>query len=288
MSFPARSWALALVSVAALSSSLARAAPVVLADVGQNSQLIIDPVLGESREWYVEGIDNIGLRQWYFRLGAPALLNPELLVDATNLNLAGVNVADFNFIPGNEAMSALYVDPQNRFRLQFSWVLTAGSPGSSQATFVETVRVDNLTAGDLAISLFLYSDFDLAGSNIDGSVVFGEPRAVTQIESLIDPTLSVHEAAVTVTPTHVQAWDYLSLLNSLNDPHSTTLNDNLSAVGGDVAYAFQWDLKIAGNRSFTIGTTNSVTVPELSSVTLVTFAGAIVVCGARLRRGRNG
>lgn len=284
MSFRRFTWTLAFCSASLWMGQLAPAAPVTLADVGFNSELVIDPEIGESREWRVEGTDNIGLRQWYVRLGAPALGNPELLVDDTNLDFLGVNVADFNFAPGNEAMSAIYLDPQGQFRLQFNWILTAATIGSNQATFLESVRVDNLTGANLEISLFLYSDFDLAGTNVDAGVQFGEPRTVTQLDSLIDPLLSVHEAAATVTPTHVQASDYLSLLDSLNDSDSTTLNDTTLAAGGDVAYGMQWDLLIAGNRSFTIGTTNSVTVPELSSVSLAALAGAI---GLTIRRWRR-
>ncbi len=51
-------------------------------------------------------------------------------------------------------------------------------------------------------------------------------------------------------------------MDALNDPLSTTLNDLDSEGPGDVTWAFQWDISLAGNQSFLISRDKLLTVPE--------------------------
>jgi hypothetical protein len=95
----------------------------------------------------------------------------------------------------------------------------------------------------------------------------------------------LHEASVTVTPTLIEASIYPTLINLLQDGASDNLNGTTSVGAGDGVYAFQWDLVIGPRRSWTLGNTNSITVPEASTTLLVGLglAGGLLVARRRSR-----
>jgi hypothetical protein len=254
------------VAVAALSAAAANAAVFTLADAGQNSSMLYDTSTGNWSQWNVEGVNQIFERSYYFRIGAAG----ETKVNDVNLTLTGADHYDGNFFLGEEGLAVEYTDPAGGFAITINTVLTAGAPGSNQATFTESVRIDNFGRTPLAFTLFLYADYDLGQSAFNDSLVFGDPRTLTQTFGAV-----VHEASVTVTPTRIEASYFSTLQNDLQDGLPTTLNNVASLFNGDLVYAFQWDLLIAPNSSFTLGNTNSITVPEVSALGLLGFA-----CGA--------
>ncbi|MBY0588250.1 hypothetical protein K2X85_13820 [bacterium] len=257
---------------------------ITLSDLGQNSSLQFDPASGQVTSWRVEGLEEIARQQFYFRVGSPSIGNPELAVNASNLALVSANSFNLNGVPGDDFLNSVYQGPLFRLTLA-SLVLTAGSLGSDQATFVESIRIDNTSSNPLTLSLFLYADYNLIGSAIDESAFFSDPRAVTQIKSLLSPASIVHEASVTVTPSFVQVGTGGAIAALLNDANGDNLN-NLSSLSGagDYEYAIQWNLTIAAGRSFTLGVTNSVTVPEAGSIVLIGLATGLLATWSIRRR----
>jgi hypothetical protein len=271
---------LALTAASFLGSSPAQAALYTLEDTGLNSSLVLDTSVGNAVDWFVEGVDQLYLRQYFFRLAGS---DSELAVNDANLNLISVNTLDTNFDPGIDNVSFRFLDPNQRFQITTSTTLTAGLPGSNQATFTESLRVDNLSRlSPLSISIILYADYDLNDNGSDGGVSFGDLRSVTQTDSSLGV---LHEASVTVTPAVVETSFYPTLIDSLQDLSVTTLNGVTSVGPGDNVYALQWNLVIPAGRSWTLGNTNSITVPEASTSLLV---GLGVVGGAWVARRRRG
>jgi hypothetical protein len=258
-----------------------------LADLGQNSSLTFNSTTGIFSSWKVEGLENLNRRQWFFRVGAAGPSNPELALNASNLTPISAASFDLNGIPGNEFANAIYQGSLFRVNLA-SIVLTASALGSGQATFVESLRIDNISAQPLQISLFLYADYGLAGTQIDESAFFSDPRTLTQIDNLSFPGNIVHESSVTVTPTLVQVATGGSLLGLLTNAQGDDLS-NVSALSGlaDYEYGYQWTLNIAAGRSFTLGLTSSVTVPEATSVWMVGVAGIALLVRVFCRRDRS-
>jgi hypothetical protein len=258
-----------------------------LQDLGQNSSLVFDSSTGSFTSWKVEGVENLHLRQWFFRVGSPTPFNPELPIDSVNLTAVSANSYNINGIPGDEIANAIYQGSSFRASLA-SIVLTPGSPGSDQATFIESVRIDNTTASPLSLSLILYANYDLGDTATDATAFFSDPRALTQLEDLISLNDVVHEASVTVTPTRVQVDTSGNLYGLLTDGKGDDLNNVLSLSGAaNYEYAIQWDLNIAAGRSFTLGLTNSVTVPEAGSVVLIGLVASIGGCGLLWRDRRR-
>lgn len=259
-------WARAFALLVAVSMVPAvSAATFTLQDNGQNSSLNYDTSSGEFNDWFVEGVDQLFRRQYFYRVGTAALGNPELAINESNLNLVGTNHYDTNFIPGNEGLAVKYSHPMNLFDITFNTLLTAGAPGSAQATFTESVRIDNTSGQELILSLFLYADFDLDNDAInDGLTIEADKRSLTQTEGL-----AVYEAAFTVTPSWVQASEFPALINSLTDGDSTTLDNTLTQGANDNEYGIQWNIRLKPRQSFTLGNSNSITVPEVSTLAMV-------------------
>jgi hypothetical protein len=272
---------LALAAASFVSGRSAEAATYTLEDAGLNSKIVIDSSFGNIVDWFVEGVDQVEGRAYFFRVGAPGPFNPELAVDDVNLALSGVNQLDTNFDLGIDTVSLRFVDPNQQFRITTNTSLAAGLPGSNQATFTESLRIDNLSSVPLVISIFLAADYNLNGTAIDSSLVFGDPRSLTQV----DAAGVIHESSVTVTPTLIQASDIAALGAVLGNAGSDNLSGSTSAGPGNLAYAFQWDLVIAPRRSWTLGNTNSITVPEASTTLLVGMglAGGLFVARRRTR-----
>ncbi len=272
---------LALAAASFVSGRSAEAATYTLEDAGLNSKIVIDSSFGNIVDWFVEGVDQVEGRAYFFRVGAPGPFNPELAVDDVNLALLGVNQLDTNFDLGIDTVALRFVDPNQQFRITTNTSLAAGLPGSNQATFTESFRIDNLSSVPLVISIFLAADYNLNGTAIDSSLVFGDPRSLTQA----DAAGVIHESSVTVTPTLIQASDIAALGAVLGNAGSDNLSGSTSAGPGNLAYAFQWDLVIAPRRSWTLGNTNSITVPEASTTLLVGMglAGGLLVARRRTR-----
>ena len=280
----ARRWTSGILASLALIAlpTMGSAATVVLEDTGLNASLTIDTAVGNAIDWTVEGINNLALRDYFIRFGTPGIGNPELPINDTNFVLSGGNPYDNDFFPGNEGLSVLYYDVNQQVRIIENTTLVPGLVGSNESTFTDSIRIDNLTAAPLQVSLFLYGNYTLLNSLVNDVAAIVGPRSLDQ---LYDG--AIFETSVTVTPTHFQVGDATTLLTTLLDGDSTTLNDNPIAVNDNLAYAFQWDFLIGPSQSILLGSSNSITVPEVSTLTLFSIAGLSMMCGTIVARRRQ-
>jgi len=257
------------------------AASIVLEDTGLNASMTMDTSVGNATNWTVEGINNLAFRTYFIRIGAPAVGNPEIAVNDSNLSLAGGIPYDNDFFPGNEGLSTLYIDPNQRFRIIENTTLVPGLAGSNQSTFTESFKIDNLTQAPLTISVYSFNYYTLLNSPINDAAAIVGPRALNQVYGGAEL-----ETSVTVTPTHFQVGDAGAILASLTDGDSTTLNDNPFAANGNLGFAFQWDFVIGAGKSVLLGSSTSVTVPEASSTMMLSIA-TMTMIGAGLVRRRK-
>lgn len=265
----------AFVALAAFASS-APAALLKIGDVGLNSTLTYNTSTGLYTNWSVDGRQVLGfLRGFAWRVGN----TDEVTVGDRFLTPGTQGTLDINFDPGDDTLRSIWTDHQQRFRISLITTLTAGLLGSNQATFTESIRIDNLSGAPLAFSLLLVADYNLNKFGIDDSVVFSNPRSVTQTWGRV-----VQETSVTISPDYYQAATLAEANAIINDGVPTTFSNNSSSFDANLTYGFQWNFNIATGRSVTLGTTNSVTVPEASSLALASLAVGGVVLWARRRR----
>jgi large repetitive protein len=214
-------------------------------------------------------------QQWFwYRLGN----DPERSIDT----ISAPQIVQSS--PG--AMTSLYHDPLQRFTLGITYTLRGGLPLSGAADIAEQISINNISGAALDFHFFQYSDFDLAGTGGNDSVLLSVNGFTHRINQA-DQTDGTSLAEVVNTPnaSHGEAAFFPATLNRLNDGLPTTLNDNLLSENGDVTWALQWDFNLPAGGSFLISKDKSLSmsfVPEPSALALV--AVGLLTCALRRRR----
>jgi hypothetical protein len=159
-----------------------------------------------------------------------------------------------------------------------------GSPsGNGTSDLSLQFKVKNTSGSSTNFHFYEYSNFVLGGPPGD-TATFLNSNAVSQVGSLG----SVYENAAATggtgfsAPMHYEANVVSNTLNSLTGGSPYILNGNSSATG-DVSWAFEWDLPIAGGATTQFSKDISIVVPEPSTVALV---GVSLISMLALRRRR--
>jgi hypothetical protein len=165
------------------------------------------------------------------------------------------------------------------FRIETTYTLRGGSPGSGASDMGEVITIYNLGASPLDFHFFQYADFDLSAAD---TIVFTNANAVQQAGGT-----RLTETIITPVPSHREAAFFPTTLNKLNDGLATTLSDTPalnSPIGpGDVTWAFQWDVSIPVGGTFQISKDKNLAVPEPGTIALVAI-GASLLATRRRRR----
>jgi PEP-CTERM motif len=273
ISFP-KVVAVALSCVALQTPLLSHAAPVVLVDpTGPNSQAIVDPTSQAGMfAWNVDGVNQLNQQWFWYALGATAPRSID------TLGLAGLNQLAPN------SLDTLYAGAG--FNVDVKYILTGGAPGSGVSDIGETIRIQNMTGSALNFHFYQYSDFNLSGTpngdSIDlsknGQGMFNDAYqtkgALALTETVASPGANHGEAAL--------AGVTLAELN--NGVNPVTLSDVAFAGPGNVTWAFEWDLNIAGGGTAIISKDKYLQVtfvPEPATVGLISLG---LLAGALYRR----
>ncbi len=267
------------VGAAVLSST----AQVVLTD--GNSVVNLNPSAQAGvYDWFVDGQDYLAKQWLWYRVGSSA----ETSIDT--LNLLGV-------IPtGTTQAKSSYAGLG--FNLEVTYSLLGGTAGSGVSELAEQIKIINNSGSSLDFHLFLYSDFELAGTAAGDTVTsvnwspfpISAPgySSATQVDGL-----DLQQTTFGTFANRAEATLLPTTLIHLNDAGpSTLLNSgaNFGPVGpGDMTYAFQWDLTIANGGSKTIGVNKRldiVPIPEPTSIALA-FLGLAGLGAFGFRRRKH-
>ena len=211
--------------------------------------------------WTIDGVEQISQTATYFRIGDSA---GQTLVE----ELSAALTEEVLSLSSNKA-SVKYTDLSGNFALQFDYALKGSILGSQKSYLSQTMTITNTSDDLLDFRLFQYNDF-----NVDG---LAEPNRLhindttfTAIQQNPNP-LSVRIGTfVTLVPTSASAdlvpnlidFSPTALNNTLDNP--INLSGPLDLKGGDVSYAYQWNLNIAPNESVVV-TQTALAVPEPST-----------------------
>ena len=237
-------------------AGVASATPITMAD--HNSTVTVDPTSqGGMSSWRVDGRNQLFQQWFWYRVGP---VGPEASLDTLSVvsTLTGTRVLDLQFTS------------PDFFTVDVTYLLTGGSNGSNTSDIAETIRINNIGNSELDFHFFQYSDFDLGASARNDTAVMTNANAIQQS----DPDSVLAETVVAPSASHHQIDLFPLIRNSLRDGSPTTLSDN-PAIGtalgpGDVAWAFQWDRKIAANGTFIISKDKNIApVPEPASLLLL-------------------
>lgn len=219
-------------------------------------------VLGMN-SWLTDGQDNL-YQQWYwFRVGQ----NPE----------AAINTISAATITGQTNNSVNIAYGNNQLRVDITFTLIGGTPGSGTSDIAEVIRVTNLSGTALDFHLFEYDDFDLGTAFNDDLAELVNSSTIRQYDASV-------QAMVGTVPLP-DAWEIAAsgpIFNRLNDNMPSNLNNTGSPFGpGDATFAFQWNRVIAPGSAFVMSK-NKLITPEPG--TFVAIGAGLALLFARRRR----
>lgn len=227
--------------------------------------------------WFVDGQDYLAQQQVWYRLNGTA-------------SESSVDTLPLSSLTQPTANSATMIYSGAGFDLELRYTLTGGGAGSGMSDISEQLIVRNTSNGQLGLSLFLFSNFDLSGGGDTVTSIPWKPipftnpgyDRATQLGGLASETTTLGYFA-----DRAEAGAPGTTLAHLNDGAiSTLVNAGVSfgPVGlGDVSYTFQWDLSLANGGSEIIGVDKRLTVvpePTALSLAVIGLAGLL----ARSRR----
>lgn len=215
--------------------------------------------------WFTDGVDDLFNQDYYYRIG----LTPEAPVWTIGAPIVT------QFAPN--ALNVAWAN--NVVRVDITFTLIGGAPGSGTSEIGEIVRVQNLTNGVLPFHLFEYDDFDLGGTAGGDSAMLLNGSTIMQWDNLTTAMVG------TVPP--FDRWEiaaFPTILNKLNDGVPDNLSNGTSPLGpGDMTFAMQWDRNIAARGTFLMSKNKRIeVVPEPATLAALGLGFA-----ALLRRRRK-
>jgi hypothetical protein len=252
--------------------------------VNNNSTLGINAVSGGSgpagiNSWVVDGVEQLKFQSFYYRIGT----GPEYALDnITSTPFVSFTGGGIDITYSNSSLSLL-----------LSYDLFGNQVGSQNSGLGYSVQVLNKLGTSLDFHLFQYSDYDLGGTSAGQNVVMEKitsgPVSLRKFKSAgqtFGPMWMTNVFSLTALPSPTplaEAGLYNSTLLSLTDGAQTTLNNATNAGPGDVAYAVQWDIALAGNSSASLSGSFTMAVPEPSSFSFL-IASMLGLAGMSYRR----
>jgi hypothetical protein len=237
----------------------------------QNSTIFVNPVNQSGMSlWSVDGHNYLNQQWFWISLGPLGGGTPPVSIDTLALTQ--------DSIVGSTLFTA-YAGPG--YTISISYALTGSSPGSGTSTLGENIQIVNTSSNSLPLSFFQYSDFDMGpGSN---TVVISKSLSgyYNAFQTSIGGAL-VSETDVTPAANEAEAGLEFATKAKLNNGVSPViLNDNTTDTG-NVTWALEWDRNLAPGGSLSISKPISLTVPEPTTVALISMG--LTLCALRRRR----
>lgn len=266
--------ALAAAMVASLSPN---AEAVILID--DNSVLIVDENSSSgANAWAVDSQDQLFQQWFWYRVGDVGAGTREYSIDT--LGPAFVNAT---------ANSATITYGNSLFDISVTYTLTGGAIGTGQSTLNEDILIVNNSSSVLDLQFFQYSDFDLAGTKDDDSVILHPASSPFELAYQWDDTAGLTEGIITLNPAASRGSTDLAptIVNLLEDDFITDFSTiGSSTLDGDVEFAFQWDLSIPAGGAEIISKVKNLEVfivPE-PTVSALGLMGLLLVAVRRFRK----
>jgi hypothetical protein len=203
--------------------------------------------------WSVDGNNYLAQQWFWYRIGSGSAQS-----SIDTLTLGAVT---------NTGGSLLTTYFGTGFNIGLDLVLAGGSSGSGVSGMTETITINNTSGSSLPLSFFQFSHFILGGVN---TVTLSGFHAGTLYDAYQtgDGGSVVGETDVTPSANEGETAIYPSTLTALNTTPGYTLDGNTNSTG-NVTWAFEWDKNLAPGGSLEISKTLSLTVPEPSTVALL-------------------
>lgn len=242
MDFAAVRRSLTAIPLACLVTSTGYAAPSTITD--SNSVITFDPTSQSGlSDWTVDGVDHLSHQFFWYRING--VDSQEFSFDTLTFNGA---------TPVGSDRVELNYSRAGYFDVVVDMNLNGGGVGSGVSNLVQTVTFTKNASygpGDIDLTFFQYSNFDLAGS-IGGDSVTLSQSFVFQRDGFTDFQESV--VASNPLPSRGEAGEASTILAKLTDSSVDDLVTDFSVLpfavangAADAAYAWQWDVQLNAN-----------------------------------------
>jgi len=228
------------------------------------AQVNLNPGNGYVPSWQVDGVNMLSQQLFYYSVGN----NLAASIDTMPLTSSSTTLG--GAVKGTYAASGVSITP--------TFSLTSGvNSGGTYYTLGESILVKNTLSTPQTINFFQYSDFSLGIASGSQTVNLStiNPNLqyqATQAGGGTYPSLQDGYQIVALGPvtTTMQAGNSGLLFGPFigNTPLD---NATFSASGTVVDYAFESSATLGFNQSFTISEFQTITVPEPSSVALISL-----------------
>jgi len=227
---------------------------------------------GTLNNWQVGGQNQLVNQWFYYNVGSPG---PASSIDS----MSSLGSVSTNFSGAPPKVKGTYTQT-GLVQITPTFVLNGN-------TLSDTIQVKNVSGATQTIYFYQYSDFDLG--NAPGSQTVNMfPISGTQAE--VDQsgggvTLQTLLQPVSGGTMLMQADNGGALFGPMNGSGTSLDNTTLSASGNAV-FAIEWYATLANNASFTISENQIITVPEPTTLALI--SSGILALGWLHRRRRVG
>jgi hypothetical protein len=228
-----------------------------------NSLVQIDPNTQDGMfSWIVDGTDQLFQHWFWLRQGASSVqVSFDQLGTPLGLSWNSTN-ATINYLPQG-------------LNVMLSFTLKGGAAGSHASSVVETVSIQNTNNSSIALHLYSYTDFDLAGESEGDTVSFPTTNVVVQQGKGVTATQSVQGPA----PNFWEASWYALTFDKIDGATPAVLSDtNTPSSPGDQTFAYQWDTNLSAGQTFVLSLTNNIQGSQSLSVALmISLSGTNVI-----------
>ncbi|MBG1269559.1 hypothetical protein [Nostoc sp. WHI] len=234
--------------------------------------------------WTVDDVNQLFQNQFWYRIGSEGREN-----SISTLNLIDLDQAQ----PADNQFSVTYAGID--FHIALNLRLDGGAQGSGISSLFENITIKNTGSNQLDFHFFNYTDFDLTENGEQDTTKIASSIA-TQLDNFTFATEVINPVA-----NYYQVSPFPNILDALEDDVTTTLANFSEPLTGDNAYAFQWDLVLEPEQSFSINNYKSIapvkSVPEPTmTLGFITFSGLMLIrdklrklrCIAKTRAGLVG
>ncbi len=249
---------------------------------GGSSTVTFDPNIGLTG-WTVNGVSQLNQELFYYNLnggGVTQIINSSSPTTVTT----GHNGPSPDLTADSNLGNLGVIDVNNSYTL-------SGGVNGNQFILTYAIVIQNNSATSQNISFYQYSDLNLAGvsggQNVQLSTLSGGQYQAYQTgagASLLD-LLQPVGGVTTEWQADSSGAPFGALLGS---PNPSTLANTPVIASGNVDFAYEWDdIALLAGQSFIISETQTITVPEPSSVALISSGMLALALVSRRRRSKK-